>query len=65
MFLDCHHQNESSPQFVVLIYSQNYSMQSAVSGTMYGCTEMQRAEIAYLKMRIKRKESIYLPRNTF
>ena len=32
-----------------LIYSQSYSMQSAVSEAICDCTEMQRAEIAYLK----------------
>lgn len=32
-------------------------MQSAVSETMYGCAEMQRAEIAYLKRESKRKKA--------
>lgn len=40
-----------------LIYSEKYSMQSAVSETMYGCTEMQRAETAYLKWELKGKKT--------
>lgn len=40
-----------------LVYSQNFSMPWAVSETVCGCTEKQRAETAYLKWESKGKKT--------